>query len=305
MVQSIVLSGPTASGKSSLAIEVASLLGLEIINADSVCFYRGFDIGSAKPSLEELGRIPHHLIDIADPLDTYHAGRFLKDCKEKLEDIHARGKRALIVGGSGFYLKALRKGLWDAPEGSPEFRESLRDHATEELFQDLRNLDPDHATKIGSADRYRLVRALEILHFSGKKPSELESRMSDRTDPAFQLWVIDRESPELMERIRLRVEHMLDAGWIEETQQLLEAYPESRTLRAVGYAQVVRHLRGEPPSGRKILPGVPGLRDEIILSHRQLVKQQRTWFKQLSPDQTFTLDADLQDLKEKLIRFYQ
>lgn len=305
MVQSIVLSGPTASGKSSLAIEVASQLGLEIINADSVCFYRGFDIGSAKPSLEELERVPHHLVDIADPLETYHAGRFLKDCKERLEDIHARGKRALIVGGSGFYLKALRKGLWDAPEGSPVFRESLRDRTTEELFQDLRNLDPDHASKTGPADRYRLVRALEILHLSGQKPSELESRMSDQTDPAFQLWVIDREIPELMERIRHRVDRMLDAGWIGETQRLLETYPESRTLRAVGYAQVVRHLRGETPSGRKILPGIPGLRDEIILSHRQLVKQQRTWFKQLSPDQTFTLDADLEDLKEKLIRFYQ
>jgi tRNA dimethylallyltransferase len=305
MVQSIVLSGPTASGKSSLAVEVASSLGLEIINADSVCFYRGFDIGSAKPTTEERAQVPHHLIDVAEPLDTYHAGRFLKDCKERLEEIHSRGKRAIIVGGSGFYLKALRKGLWDAPEGSPEFRSSLADRPTENLFGELLNEDPVQARKIGPTDRYRLVRALEIFHLSGRKPSDLESGMSDQTDPSFQLWVIDRESPELMERIRLRVEKMLDQGWVEETRHLMEAFPESRTLRAVGYAQVVRHLKGELPAGRKVLPGMAGLREEIILSHRQLVKQQRTWFKQLSPDRFFTLDSDLVDLKEKLIQFYQ
>ncbi len=305
MVQSIILSGPTASGKSSLALEVASSLGLEIINADSVCFYRGFDIGSAKPTIEERSRVPHHLIDIADPLETYHAGRFLKDCRERLAEIHSRGKRALIVGGSGFYLKALRKGLWDAPEGSPEFRNTLADRPTEELYQELSTCDPTHATKIGPTDRYRMVRALEIFHLSGRRPSELESGMGDQTDPSFQLWVIDRETPELMERIRLRVDHMLTGGWVEETRHIMDHYPESRTLRAVGYAQVVRYLRGELPPGRKIPPGIPGLREEIVLSHRQLVKQQRTWFKQLSPDRTFTLEADLGNLKEKLIQFYQ
>ncbi len=305
MVQSIVLSGPTASGKSSLALEVASSLGLEIINADSVCFYRGFDIGSAKPSSEERSRVPHHLIDIADPLDTYHAGKFLKDCRDRLAEIHSRGKRALIVGGSGFYLKALRKGLWDAPEGSPEFRNTLAGRSTEDLYAELIGIDPDHAAKIGPADRYRMVRALEIFRLSGRKPSELESGMDEKTDPSFQLWIIDRETPELMERIRLRVDHMLEQGWVEETRHLMESHPESRTLRAVGYAQVVRHLRGELPPGRKIPPGIPGLREEIILSHRQLVKTQRTWFKQLAPDQTFTLDTDLANLKEKLIQFYQ
>jgi len=305
MVQSIVLSGPTASGKSSLAVEVASSLGLEIINADTVCFYRGFNIGSAKPTAEERAQVPHHLVDVADPLETYHAGRFLKDCKERLEEIHSRGKRAIIVGGSGFYLKALRKGLWDAPEGSPEFRNSLADRPTEDLFGELLKEDPVQARKIGPADRYRLVRALEIFHLSGRKPSDLESGMNEKTDPSFQLWVIDRENPELMERIGLRVEKMLDQGWVEETRHLLETCPESRTLRAVGYAQVVRHLKGELPPGRKVLPGIAGLREEIILSHRQLVKQQRTWFKQLSPDRSFTLDSDLFDLKEKLIQFYQ
>jgi tRNA dimethylallyltransferase len=305
MVQSIVLSGPTASGKSSLSVEVASSLGLEIINADSVCFYRGFDIGSAKPTAEERAQVPHHLIDVADPLETYHAGRFLKDCKERLAEIHSRGKRALIVGGSGFYLKALRKGLWDAPEGSPEFRNSLADRPTEDLFGELLKEDPVQAQKIGPTDRYRLVRALEIFHLSGRRPSELESGMGDKTDPSFQLWVIDRENPELMERIRIRVDRMLEQGWMEETRHLMEAFPESRTLRAVGYAQVVRHLKGEPPPGRKILPGIAGLREEIILSHRQLVKQQRTWFKQLSPDRSFTLDSELAHLKEKLIQFYQ
>jgi tRNA dimethylallyltransferase len=305
MVQSLVLTGPTASGKTALALELAEQLGLEIINADSVCFYRGFDIGSAKPSPAERARVPHHLIDVAGPDETYHAGRFLSDCRQKITEITERGKRALIVGGSGFYLKALRVGLWDAPEGSPEFRAALQDRETLALFTELDHLDPVQARKIGPTDRYRLIRALEILKLSGKRPSELEAAMRSGPDPAFPLWVIDRGPEELNERISSRVKTMLASGLVEETRSLLDLHPGSRTLRAVGYAQVVRHLRGELPPGRKLKPGLPGLQEEIELSHRQLVKQQRTWFKNMKPDQSFILERDRNLLTEKLIAFYQ
>ncbi|NDG83586.1 MAG: tRNA (adenosine(37)-N6)-dimethylallyltransferase MiaA, partial [Proteobacteria bacterium] len=238
MVQSIVLTGPTAVGKTNLALEIAERGGFEIINADSVCFYRHFDIGSAKPTRAELEAVPHHLIDVADPLENYHAATFLKDCLMKIGEIHARGKRALIVGGSGFYLKVLRFGLWDAPATSEEFRRNLEGIDTPILFERLQAADPAHAEKVGPSDRYRIIRALEILSLSGKKPSDLERSMRREPDPAFKLVVLDREKDELERRMQVRIEAMIRAGWIEEVESLIERYPDSRVLGAVGYAQI-------------------------------------------------------------------
>ena len=158
--KTVILSGPTAVGKSSLAIQIAQQLQLEIINADSVCFYREFNIGSAKPTSEERLAVPHHLIDVAHPDENYHAGLFLKDVERVLSDIHSRGKRAIIVGGSGFYLKALRLGLWEAPPTSTEFRERMAAVSLETLYSNLETVDPTHAQKIGRQDRYRLIRSL-------------------------------------------------------------------------------------------------------------------------------------------------
>lgn len=304
----IILTGPTASGKTSLAIEASIELGkkLEIINADSVCFYQEFNIGSAKPTSDEMDLVPHHLINIAHPNDNYHAGQFLRDCSNKLEEIHARGNHAIIVGGSGFYLKALRLGLWEAPETNEAFRKTLEEIDTATLAQKLELLDPTHAKKIGNNDRYRIIRALEIMEVgSGATPTELEAQMSSEPDSRFELWVIDREKSELEDRIRQRINGMLDAGWIEETQKLLTKYPLSKTLNAVGYRQVVDHLTGKLPEGRIKKSGKIGLIDEISLAHRQLAKTQRTWFKNLNPNESFELDRDRANLKEKLMNFYQ
>ncbi len=294
-----------------MAIEAALELrlrgiNLEIINADSVCFYQDFNIGSAKPTEEEMQLVPHHLINVAHPNENYHAGKFLKDCEEKLNEIHSRGNRALIVGGSGFYLKALRLGLWEAPATDEKFRESLANVDTPVLFEKLVLLDPLHAQKIGANDRYRIIRALEIIQTgSGKTPSQLEAEMKAEPDPRFQLWVIDREKPELDERIRSRISKMLDQGWVEETLELRRKYPVSKTLSAVGYHQILDHLDGVFPQGRIKKPGKEGLVDEIVLSHRQLAKQQRTWFKGLMPEAVFQLERDRQILKEKLMTLYQ
>ncbi len=292
-------------GKSSLAIELAEANDLEIINADSVCFYDEFNIGSAKPTLDEMERVRHHLINVASPHETYHAGKFLRDCERVLADIHSRGKRALIVGGSGFYLKALRLGLWEAPATSPLFRKEVETISTEALFEELCTIDLAHAQKVGSEDRYRLVRALEIFRLSGKRPSELEAMMPDEPKPDYSLWLVDREKAELASRMRSRIEKMIEAGLIEETRKLREKYPDSKTLNAVGYAQVIQYLDGGVPAGRKLKPGVLGLIEEIELAHRQLAKQQRTWFKNLKPNASFILDEDIPDLKEKLMNFYQ
>jgi tRNA dimethylallyltransferase len=301
MVQSLVLTGPTAVGKTALALEVAERGGFEIINADSVCFYRHFDIGSAKPARAELEAVPHHLIDVADPLENYHAATFFRDCLSKIGEIRARGNRPLIVGGSGFYLKVLRFGLWDAPATSEEFRKSLEPVETPALFERLHTADPGHAAKVGPADRYRIIRALEIHSISGKKPSELERNMRREPDPAFKLVVLDREKDELERRMRDRIGAMIRNGWIEEVESLLKRFPESRVLGAAGYAQIVSWLKGSPPKGRKMKPGQEGLVEEILLAHRRLAKQQRTWFKSQRPEAEFLLDRDTALVKEKIM----
>lgn len=293
-LKTILLAGPTAVGKTALAIRLAQSLRakVEIINADSVCFYREFDIGSAKPTAEERASVPHHLIDVADPTENYHAGKFLADCERKITEIRERGAIPLIVGGSGFYLKALRHGLWDAPPTSTEFRNTLENFDTAELFNRLSLKDPTHAQKIGRSDRYRIIRALEIIELSGNLPSSLESQMDKTPDPRFLLWVVERDRDELATRIRARIENMLAAGWIDEVMRVRDQYPTSKTLHAVGYQQVLDFLDGVEPEGRKIKSGIPGLVDEIDLAHRQLAKQQRTWIKSLKPDRTFTLPQD-------------
>ncbi len=307
----IILTGPTAVGKSSIALDFAENTNkthsskIEIVNADSVCFYREFNIGSAKPSDEELQRVPHHLINIADPHENYHAGQFIKDGETVLKEIHARGNRALIVGGSGFYLKTLRFGLWEAPPTSPEFRETLKDKTNAELYEDLVKIDPAQAAKISVQDRYRIIRALEIVAVSGKIPSQLESEMPSHPNPAYVMWVLDRDKDELAVRMRSRIEKMIADGLIDEVIKLRDRYPLSKTLHAVGYQQVLDFLNGEKPEGRQIKVGITGLIDEIELAHRQLAKQQRTWFKNLKPNETFVLDQDQSLLKEKLMNFYQ
>jgi len=303
--KTVILTGPTAVGKSRLAIELAQVFDLEIINADSICFYSEFDIGSAKPTAEERAQVPHHLIDVASPDETYHAAKFYRDCLSVLDEIHSRGKQAIIVGGSGFYLKALRMGLWEAPSTSPEFRAGLETEPTDVLFERLRQVDAIQAQKIGASDRYRLVRALEIYELSGKKPSDLEAEMPDTPDERFELWVVDRDKDELSRRIRERIGQMLDQGWIDETRRLRKRYPESKPLHAVGYQQILDFEDGIEPPGRIRRQGTDGLRDEIELAHRQLAKQQRTWFKNLKPNESFVLDQDRSRITEKLMKLHQ
>jgi tRNA dimethylallyltransferase len=311
-VQTVILAGPTAVGKSDLAIRFAldqqsrSATAIEIINADSVCFYQHFNIGSAKPSREDLKLVPHHLINVAQPNDIYDASKFLEAVAQKLTEIHQRGKRAIIVGGSGFYLKALRYGLWDAPATDLVFRRTLDDLPTPTLFERLMNHDPIHAKKIGSADRYRIIRALEIIHGSGGiTPTEMQQQMNKTPDARFQLWTVDRERSELETRMVDRIQKMLDQGFINEVQSLKEKYPKSKTLHAIGYQQVLDFLDSKLPSGRKIRDGLLGLKDEIALAHRQLAKQQRTWFNGLKPERTFLLPAHQEQLQVELITHYQ
>ena len=305
-----ILTGVTASGKTAAALDFARAHGaIEIVNADSLLVYRGMDIGTAKPAPAELREIPHHVIDLRDPSEPFTAGDFVREVERALEDIHARGKRALLVGGTGFYLKALLYGLWEAPAADPAVRARLETESNPRLHEKLRASDEASALRIGPNDRYRLIRALETLELSGQTPSELEARQKARKkNEAFHLLVTDRENAELNRRIDLRTRAMLDAGLVEETRALGGRFPDARALGSVGYAETAAYLAGRRPRGRKIRAGLDGLADEIGLSTRQLVKRQRTWFRgqfaARGDAETFTLDRDRASLQARLTEIY-
>lgn len=304
-----ILTGPTASGKTSLALRLADeARNIEIINADSLLVYQGMDIGTAKPTSQELAQVPHHLVNILPPDQAFTAGDFKKAAEAAISDIHSRGKRALIVGGTGFYLKALLFGTWKAPPADPELRIKLGQLSSEDLHARLCQVDPQSAQRIGSSDTYRLIRALEIFQLTGKSPTELQNELPTEPDPRFRLWIIDRPAQELEERIRLRTKQMIQDGLIEEYKKIFDQYPESRALQSIGYAQVSDFLQGRVRTDRKIKPGLEGLTDEINLATRQLVKSQRTWFRGqlrgISQAQSFLLDEELQSLEKTFQEIY-
>lgn len=311
-----ILTGTTASGKTSLAIQWALAhpsKAIEIINADSMLVYRGMDIGTAKPTLQEQQLIPHHLIDIRNPDEPFTAGDFFRTVQSTLCDLEACGKRALIVGGTGFYLKALLFGLWEAPPADPRVRENLNQLSNFELFTELTTKDPLAAERIGPQDRYRLMRAIEMMTLTGKTVTDLRNRHPEEPDPRFELLILDRPTDLLFARISARTREMIQTGLVEEVQKLQSLYLNTRPLSAVGYAQVCNYLAGTTPDGRKLKPGLDGLCDEIELATRQLVKRQRTWFRGVLSQQnslqkkfasTFTLDQDSEALIEKLKLIY-
>jgi tRNA dimethylallyltransferase len=311
-----IVTGTTASGKTGIALEFARSFPrgeIEIVNADSLLVFRGFDIGTAKPSHAELEEIPHHLVDVRSPDEAFTAGDFIRECDAALLDIHRRGKRALIVGGTGFYLKALLFGLWDAPKADPAIRSRLELESNPALFDRLCTFDQKAALRISAGDRYRLIRALEMIEISGKTPSEHEAEAAERPSiPGLSLFVVDREAEALRDRIVQRTDQMLEAGFVEEVKALRNAHPDSKALSSVGYAETLRFLDGIPPEGRKILPGMPGLRAEIILATSQLAKRQRTFFGNETQGQFcrashrrfLTLDHDREELLFSLKTLY-
>ncbi len=299
-----ILTGPTATGKTSLALELARNAPVEIVNADSMLVYREMNIGTAKPSIREREAIPHHLIDIRDPDEPFTAGDFVRSAHAAIDEIQSRGKRPLIVGGTGFYLKALLYGLWDAPRANSEIRGRLESLTDQALFERLSTISANSASRIGKKDRYRLIRAIEIFELTGKTPEALQAQASPAPDPRFELWVLDRPQEELMKRIHLRTREMMAHGLVDEVESIQRKFPESRALKAVGYAQVVDHLTGTPPRGRKIPPGLDGVISEIELATRQLVKRQRTWFKGRPEARWFLLDQDQEALKQAFAAVY-
>lgn len=271
----LVLSGPTASGKTGAALALARRLPLEIVSADSMQVYRGMDIGTAKPTPAERREVPHHLIDVADPDEPYSVGRFVEDAGEAIRTIRSRGRFPLLVGGTGLYLRALIRGLDPLPS-DPRIREDLLERWEKEggdaLYERLRRNDPDTAAKVRPADRVRVLRALEILELTGV-PASLRRRAWKEGPHRYRLlfFALRPEREALYRRIDERVDGMIRQGQIGEVRGLLaRGYgPGLRSMRALGYRHILKHLRGGVP--------LEEASREWKRDTRRYAKRQMTW----------------------------
>jgi tRNA dimethylallyltransferase len=277
----VVVLGPTASGKTVLAVTLAQGFDGEIVNCDSVALYRQLDVGTAKPTREERNRVPHHLLDIASPQEPVTAGEYARQARLVLEEIKQRGKLPIVVGGTGLYLRALLEGLFSGPQRSEELRARLRNKGQEKgsgyLHNLLRRLDPAAATKIHSNDAPKLIRAIEVCIQSRQQMSKMWA--SGRSPlQGFRILRIglNPERKALYERINQRAQRMFQQGLVEETAELLKKYGQGAApLSSLGYRQAGQLLRREIT------------REDAVAAaqraHRNYAKRQITWFRR-EPD---------------------
>jgi tRNA dimethylallyltransferase len=276
----VLLMGPTASGKTAIAVELAKRFPFEIVNVDSAQIYRHMDIGTAKPDREAQRRAPHHLIDIVDPTERYSAARFCEDANEILAEIYARGNVPLLAGGTMLYFKSLIEGLSDLPPADPDTRLVIDTMAQESgwpaLHAELARIDPETAARLQPQDAQRVQRALEVFYLTGQPMSALIARGRAKGSPyrilALALQPGDRSA--LHERIAQRFEIMLELGLIGEVRKLRERFDLNASLpsmRAVGYRQVWQFLDGAFALGQ--------LREKGVAATRQLAKRQLTWLR--------------------------
>jgi len=280
----LALLGPTASGKSALAMRLAERIPAEIVSIDSAQVHRGMDIGTAKPSAAERARVPHHLIDLIDPTQSYSAGRFRDDAIIAVESILARGRLPLLVGGTMLYYRALAQGIDALPAADPALRAAIEAEARQRgwpaLHAELARVDPETARRLKPNDAQRIQRALEICRASGRPLSALHT--APRAAPPFRLLtlaLIPADRADLHARIAERFARMLEAGLVEELRALRARYTLDAALpsmRCVGYRQAWAHLEGAFDRA--------ALREKGIAATRQLAKRQLTWLRALSLD---------------------
>lgn len=285
----VALLGPTASGKSRLALQLAEQLPLEIVSLDSALVYRGMDIGTAKPSAAERARVPHHLIDLVDPDEGYSTGRWRADALRAVTAVLGRNKLPLIVGGTMLYYRALVSGLDALPQADPTLRREIDAEAAKSgwpaLHAELEKVDPKSAQRISRNDAQRIQRALEVWRLTGRPLSSLQS--APKLDLPFRLRafaLIPSNREALNERIAARFERMLADGLVEELRALRKHYaltPGTPSMRAVGYRQVWEFLDGRASEAE--------MRSRAVIATRQLAKRQMTWLRSF-PD-LFRLDA--------------
>jgi len=275
----LLFAGPTAVGKSEVALRLAERLGGEIISVDSMQVYRGLDIGTAKPSVDERRRVPHHLIDVAELNEPFDAARFVALARQAVEKIQARGRLSILCGGTGLYFKAFLEGLGGSPPADLALRAELERTPLTELLRELEARDPATFARIDRRNPRRVVRALEVIRLTGRPFSEQRaawppSPIAHRPSPLFAL---SRRADDLRARIDARVDAMFARGLVRETQTLMQRGLErNRTaMQAIGYRQVVEHLRGV----RSLAETTAVVKQRT----RQFAKRQMTWFRHQLP----------------------
>ena len=269
----IFIAGPTAVGKSEIAVALAKKLGGEIISVDSMQVYRGLDIGTAKPDAAMQKKIRHHLIDVCDLSEPFDAARFIRLAQRAVTEIQSRHKIPIFCGGTGLYFKAFLDGLGEAPPADPKLRAELEATPLEQLLEELRSRDPAAYEKTDRANPRRVIRAVEVLRTTGKPFGMFQADWNAKQSAHNALFLFVRSGGYLRERIDSRVEEMFRRGLVEETRELLKhGLAESRTaMQAIGYRQVVEHLRGARDLARTM--------ELVKIRTRQFAKRQLTWFR--------------------------
>lgn len=275
----ICIMGPTASGKTALAIETAKALNAEVVSVDSALIYKDMDIGTAKPDANEQDGVPHHLIDIVSPEISYSVADFIKDAQLAIDDILKRNKLPILAGGTMMYFNALIKGLNDLPPSAPEVRAQIQaeieEFGLQAIHERLAIIDPQSAERVHANDLQRITRALEVYRSSGKTLTQWQQAEKSQLPYNFvQCTIMPSERAILHDKIALRFDQMLEKGLVEEVRLLCEKYnlhPDLPSLRSVGYRQVWQYLQGELD--------YTNMRERGIIATRQLAKRQLTWLR--------------------------
>jgi tRNA dimethylallyltransferase len=300
----VAIVGPTASGKSALGVWLAERLGGEVIACDSTQLFRGFDIGTAKPQVEERHGVPHHLIDVLEPSEVATAGGYREMALAVLEDLRCRKRLPILTVGTGLYLRALLEGLAEIPQRSEELRERLHasaeEHSAGHLHRILKRLDPQSAQRIASADEQKLIRAIEVCLLTRKPVSEVH-RLGRKPLEGWRAVKIGLMPPreKLYERIHARTDSMLEHGWMEEAQGLLQSGPHenSKPFDFIGYRELRAVLRQEI--------SLKQAREAIRQATRRYAKRQLTWFRKEASVELFSGFGDDPEVQANILRFLQ
>ncbi|MBY7734931.1 tRNA (adenosine(37)-N6)-dimethylallyltransferase MiaA [Francisella philomiragia] len=298
------LAGPTASGKTSLSISIANKINAEIISVDSSLVYKGMNIGTAKPTLDEQGGITHHLIDIIEPIESFSVADFITNVNKIKKEVWSRGKEVLLVGGTMLYFKGLIEGLSSLPESQLEIRQTLelerKAKGLQYLHQQLNKMDQESAQKINPNDQQRIFRALEVIMITGKKYSELvkTSKVGGLEEQLKLCALVPNDRSILHNNIELRFKQMLDQGFLDEVQSLRKnpkLTKETTAIRSVGYRQAWEYLDGDISYEEFVKKG--------IVATRQLAKRQLTWIRNWQ-DEINLVEVENQNKEQQILEYF-